>query len=82
LGYHNEELVLLSRYLGFGEEWVSITRVYATKCNALTQVENDFLRDNRKKDSKSLFYIFQVVHDNMFPRIAATTNSKQALDIL
>jgi hypothetical protein len=40
--------------------------------NALSQVEKDLLKDNKKKDSKVLFYIFQAVHEN----IAA--NSKQA----
>jgi len=37
----------------------------------------DLLRDN-KKDSKSLFYIFQEVHETIFPRIATSTKSKQA----
>jgi len=54
---------------------------YATRYNALSQVERYLLRDNKKKDSKSLFYIFQVVHGSSFPRIAATTKSKQAWDI-
>ncbi|KAH9292546.1 hypothetical protein KI387_042268, partial [Taxus chinensis] len=54
----------------------------ATTYNALSQVEKDLLRDNRKKDSKALFYIFQAVHESFFPRIAAATKSKQAWDIL
>ena len=31
---------------------------YATTYNALSQAERDLLRENRKKDAKSLFYIF------------------------
>eukprot|EP00253_Pinus_taeda_P022288 PITA_22288 len=49
--------------------------------NALSQVERDLFRDNRK-DSKSLFYIFQAVHESIFPRIATATKPKQAWDIL
>jgi len=33
----------------------------ATTYNALSQIESDLLRDNMKKDGKSLFYIFQEV---------------------
>jgi len=54
----------------------------AAAYNALSQQEEDVLRDNRKKDSKALFYIFQVVHENIFLRVAIATNSKQAWDTL
>ena len=40
------------------------------------------LRENRKKDSKALFFIQQAVHETIFSRIAAATTSKQALLIL
>lgn len=50
--------------------------------NALTQAERDLLRDNRKKDSKCLFYIFRAVHESIFPRIATTTKTKQAWNTL
>ena len=46
--------------------------------NALSQVEKDLLRDNRKKDAKTLFYIFQAFHGTIFPRVAIATKSKQA----
>ena len=36
------------------------------------------LRENRKKDSKALFFIQQAVHETIFSRIAAATTSKQA----
>ena len=45
--------------------------------NALSQAEMDFLSEN-KKDEKSLFYIFQVVHESIFPNIAAKMKSKKA----
>ena len=48
----------------------------------LAHAERDLLRDNRKKDSKALFYIFQVVHKSIFPRVAATMKSKKAWDTL
>ena len=50
--------------------------------NALTQEENDVLRDNKNKDSKSIFYIFQAVHEIILARIAVTMKSKQAWDTL
>ena len=50
--------------------------------NALTQAEKDLLKSNKKKDSKALFYIYQVVHENVFPNIAATKRSKDAWDNL
>ena len=46
--------------------------------NALTHAEKDLLKSNRKKDSKSLFYLYQEVHENIFPRIAAVKRSKDA----
>eukprot|EP00253_Pinus_taeda_P033405 PITA_33405 len=54
----------------------------AATYNALSQQEKDLLKNNRKKDSKGLFYIFQAVHESIFPRVAATTKSKQAWDTL
>ncbi|GAV89754.1 hypothetical protein CFOL_v3_33167 [Cephalotus follicularis] len=39
------------------------------------------LRENRKKDSKALFFIQQAVHE-IFSRIATTTTSKEAWTIL
>lgn len=50
--------------------------------NALSQQEKDLLRDNRKKDSKALLYIFQEVHESIFPTVAAAMKSKQAWDTL
>lgn len=49
---------------------------------ALSQVERDLLRDNRKKDSRSLFYIFQALHKSIFPRVVAAMKSEQAWDTL
>ena len=46
--------------------------------NALTQAQIYLLRELKKKDSKSLFYIFQVVHESIFPSIATTRNFKEA----
>ena len=40
------------------------------------------LKSNRKNDSKSLFYLYQAVHEGVFPRIAAAKRSKDAWDSL
>lgn len=50
--------------------------------NALSQADKDLLKENRKKDSKVLFFIFQGVHESIFPRIQGASKSKQAWDIL
>jgi len=34
----------------------------------LTEAEKDLSRDNKKKDSKALFYIFQAVNKTIFPK--------------
>ncbi|XP_049358800.1 uncharacterized protein LOC125823464 [Solanum verrucosum] len=40
------------------------------------------LRENKKKDSKALCYIQQMMHDSIFSKIAIAETSKQAWDIL
>lgn len=54
----------------------------AAEYNALTRAKKDLLRDNKNKDSKALFYIFQVVHESISSRIATTKSSKKSWDIL
>ncbi|XP_076910727.1 uncharacterized protein LOC143568459 [Bidens hawaiensis] len=44
--------------------------------------DHDRLRENRKKDAKALAIIQQGVHDDVFSRIAAATQSKQAWNLL
>eukprot|EP00253_Pinus_taeda_P014181 PITA_14181 len=46
--------------------------------NRLTQAEKDLLKSNRKKDSKALIFLYQAVHESVFPRIAAAKTSKEA----
>lgn len=50
--------------------------------NNLTHVEKDLLKRNKKKDSKSLYFLYQAVHESVFPRIAATKGSKGAWQTL
>ncbi|CAH9103292.1 unnamed protein product [Cuscuta epithymum] len=40
------------------------------------------LRDRRKKDAKALYFIQQALDDEVFPRIAAASTSKEAWSIL
>ena len=53
-----------------------------TAYNNLTQYEKDVLREPRNKDGKALFYIHQAMHESIIPRVAETTNAKQAWDTL
>ena len=50
--------------------------------NALTQEDKDLLKSNRNKDSKALFYLYQAVHESLFPRIAVAKRSKDAWNTL
>ena len=40
------------------------------------------LKENKKNDSKALFFIQQAVHENIFSRIMGATTSKEAWRIL
>eukprot|EP00253_Pinus_taeda_P010017 PITA_10017 len=54
----------------------------ATTLAALTVAERDQLKRDMKKDAKALFFLFQSVHESVFPRIAVATKSKEAWDII
>lgn len=49
---------------------------------ALPQAQKDDLRENRKKDKKALYFIYQALDDAVFEKISAAKTSKQAWDIL
>lgn len=49
---------------------------------AYTADQKTTLREQRKKDKKALFLIYQGVEDSVFEKIAEATTSKQAWDIL
>jgi hypothetical protein len=57
-------------------------QTHAQDIVGLTQVQRDQLRENRKKNSKALFFIQQAMHDSIFPILDATTKSKEAWDVL
>ena len=38
-----------------------------TPYNNITQVEKDVLREQRKKDGKTLFFIHQAMHESILP---------------
>ena len=44
----------------------------------LTQVEKELLNNNKKKDSRALYFLYQAVHESLFPRIAAAKRYKEA----
>eukprot|EP00253_Pinus_taeda_P018693 PITA_18693 len=46
--------------------------------NELTQAEKELLKSNKKKDSKALVFLYQAVHESVFPRIAAAKTSREA----
>eukprot|EP00253_Pinus_taeda_P011744 PITA_11744 len=50
--------------------------------NRLTQAKKDLLKSNRKKYSKDLVFLYQAVHESVFPRIVAARTSKEAWQTL
>ena len=48
----------------------------------LTQAERELLKNNKKKDAKALFFLYQAVHESVFPRIAAAKKSSEAWETL
>ena len=49
---------------------------------ALTQAQMNTLRENRKKDSKALFHIYQTIEMQVYERVAKAENAKQAWDMI
>eukprot|EP00253_Pinus_taeda_P018864 PITA_18864 len=50
--------------------------------NNLTQAEKEWLKSYKKKDSKAHLFLYQAVHESVFPRIAAAKTSKEAWQTL
>jgi hypothetical protein len=48
----------------------------------LSQAEKDLLKENKKKDSKTLFFIQQAMEESIFPKVATATRSKQGCESL
>ena len=44
--------------------------------NMLTHAERAILKSNKKKYAKALFFLYQAVHESVFPRIATAKRSK------
>ncbi|KAL5806123.1 hypothetical protein ACOSQ4_028856 [Xanthoceras sorbifolium] len=49
---------------------------------ALSQTQRDNLRENRKKDKKALFFLYQAVDEIVFERISSATTAKDAWEML
>lgn len=49
---------------------------------AIPQAQRDELRENRRKDKKSLYFIHQALDDAVFEKISEAKTSKQAWEIL
>ena len=65
--------------------WNTVQNGYAKPAdqptyNNLSQAKKYVLREQRKKDGKSMFYIHQAMHESILPRVAAVNNAKQAWD--
>ncbi|XP_052193853.1 uncharacterized protein LOC127802187 [Diospyros lotus] len=49
---------------------------------ALTQGQRDSLRENRKKDKKALFLLYQFINEVIFENISSATTTKKAWEML
>ena len=83
-GKNSEYRSLTMKDLFIGKDvWDIVQNGYAeptdqTAYNNLSQAEKYILREQRKKDGKSMFYIHQAMHEIILPRVAATNTAKQA----
>ena len=88
IGKHYELCSLTMKVLFWGQYvWEIVDNGYVEPTNqgmynALTQVENDALKDQRKKDGNKMFYIHQAMHESIVRRVASTKQAKKAWDIL
>ena len=62
--------------------WEIVQNGYAeladlTTYNNLTQTKKYDLREQRKKDGKTMFYIHQAMHESILPRVEATNTAKK-----
>ena len=55
---------------------------YMTTYNNLTQAEKDVLREQRKKEGKTQFYIHQAMHESTLPRVEEKNSTKKEWDTL
>lgn len=79
--YWSKNVMVLLKSL---EIWNVVEDGYVEPENegALTQPQRNALRENRKKDSKALFYIYQTIDMSVYERIAQAGTSKEAWDII
>ncbi|XP_073105201.1 uncharacterized protein [Elaeis guineensis] len=70
--------------LGSQDIWDIVERGYeeAREGDTLTVQQREVLRDKRKKDKKALYFIYQVVDELTFEKIAVATTSKKVWEIL
>ena len=55
---------------------------YDTQEGRVTAAQKNEMKENRKKDAKSLFYIQQALDETIFPRIMGATTSNEAWELL
>ncbi|XP_050944065.1 uncharacterized protein LOC127150400 [Cucumis melo] len=80
----NQGNIQMKVLYGSQELWDIVERGYIEVENQseLTNQQLVELRENRKKDKKALFFIYQVVDEFIFDRISIATSAKATWDIL
>ncbi|KAL4020109.1 hypothetical protein IC575_018876 [Cucumis melo] len=80
----NQWSIQMKVLYGSQELWDIVERGYTEVENQseLTNQKLVELRENRKKDKKALFFIYQAVDEFIFERISTATSAKAAWDIL
>ncbi|KAL4012936.1 hypothetical protein IC575_025083 [Cucumis melo] len=80
----NQWSIQMKVLYGSQELWDIVERGYTEVENQseLTNQQLVELRENRKKDKKALFFIYQAVDEFIFERISTATSAKAAWDIL
>lgn len=67
--------------MGFSGEWVCRTPSQTT-FQVLSQDQKDKLNGNMRNDAIAWSFIHQALDESIFPKLVASTTSKEAWDIL
>lgn len=81
---YNQWIIQIKVLYGSQDLWDIVETGYVESENqvALTQQQLNELKENRKRDKKALFFIFQAVDEIVFERISSVTSAKQVWDTL
>lgn len=85
--FFDQWCIQMKALFGFQDLWEIIEHGFTEPANEtelaqLTQTQKDALKENKKKDKKALFFLYQAVDEVVFERISSASTSKDAWERL